>query len=145
MVLRGIARRLPSPGAKTGLVFDVADGGVGWSLMVADYRDFKKGTPDPVVLPASSLVRRNGEWAARARRICDPAGPGAGYRENGLAVSPVIDAAGEGEVKRRPHAIGGLHLDWDVELPAGAVVHCDVRTGPHPVVNEAVWRRLAVV
>ncbi|MCY3767456.1 MAG: hypothetical protein OXH06_18730 [Gemmatimonadetes bacterium] len=119
------------------LVFDVADGGVGWSLMVADYRDYVKGTPDPVVLPASSLVRRNGEWAHERgeyviRLVLD------GYRENGHAVSPVIDAAGEGEVKRR-YAVRELRLDWDVELPAGAVVQCDVRTGQDPAVNVEGW------
>ena len=119
------------------LVFDVADGGVGWSLMVADYRDFVKGMADPVVLPASSHARRNGEWASERgeyviRLVLD------GYRESGYAVSPVIDAAGEGEVKRR-HAIHGLRLDWDVELPAGTVAPCDVRTGPDPLVNGPGW------
>lgn len=119
------------------LVFDVLDGGVGWSLMVADYRDFEKGTPDPVVPPASSLVRRNGEWVHERGEYVIRLVLG-GYRETGLAVSPVIDVAGEGEVKRR-FAIGGLRLEWDVELPAGAVVHCDVRTGQVPALNGAGW------
>ncbi|MDE2889131.1 MAG: hypothetical protein OXR72_13050 [Gemmatimonadota bacterium] len=119
------------------LVMDVADGGLGWSLMVADYRDYVKGMPEPVVLPASSLARRNGEWTSERgeyvmRLVLD------GYRESGRIVSPVIDAAGEGEIKRR-HAVRGLRLDWDVDLPAGTCVQCDVRTGPDPMVNEAVW------
>ena len=119
------------------LVFDVAGGGVGWSLMVADYRDYAKGMPDPVVLPASSHARRNGEWASERgeyviRLVLD------GYRENGLSVSPVIDAAGEGALKRR-QTIRGLRLYWDVELPAGTAVQCDVRTGSNPVVNGANW------
>ena len=119
------------------LAFDVADGRVGWSLMVADYRDYVKGMPDPVVPPASSLVRRDGEWASERgeyviRLVLD------GYREYGRIVSPVIDAAGEGEVKRR-HTVRGLRLDWDVDLPTGTCVQCDVRTGPDPVVNEAGW------
>ncbi len=131
---------LPDGGLRQGenrLVFDVADGAVGWSLMVADYRDYAKGMPDPVVLPASSLVRRNGEWVSERgeyviRLVLD------GYREDGRIVSPVIDAAGEREVKRR-HVIRELRLDWDVELPAGTVVQCDVRTGADPVVNGAGW------
>lgn len=119
------------------LVFDVADGGLGWSLMVADYRDYVKGMPEPVVLPASSHARRNGEWVSERGEYVIRLVLG-GYRESGRIVSPVIDAAGEREVKRR-HAVRGLRLDWDVELPAGTCVQCDVRTGPDPVVNEAVW------
>ena len=119
------------------LVFDVIDGAAGWTLMVADYRDYAKGMPDPVVLPASSLVRRNDEWTSERgeyviRLVLD------GYRENGLAVSPVIDAVGEGEVKRR-HATRGLRLDWDVELPAGTIVQCEVRTGTDPVAKGHGW------
>ena len=120
------------------LVVDAAAGRVGWSLMVADYRDFEKGTADPVVLSASSFVRRNGEWEPERgeyviRLIVD------GYREEGAVTSPVIDAAGERESVKRRQSIRELRLDWDADVPGGTAVGCEVRTGADPVVNGAGW------
>lgn len=120
------------------LVVDVAGGRVGWSLMVADYRDFDKGTADPVVLPASSFVRRNGDWEPERgeyviRLIVDR------YRDEGIVVSPVIDAAGEREGVKRRQSIRELRLDWDAGVPGGTAVGCEVRTGTGPVVNGAGW------
>ncbi len=120
------------------IVADVVEGRVGWSLMVADYRDYEKGMADPVVLPTSSFVRRNCEWESERgeyviRLIID------GYRGGGLVVSTVMDAVGEREGVKRRHAVRGLRLNWDVEAPAGTAVHCDVRTGTDPVVNAAGW------
>lgn len=120
------------------LVVDVAGGRVGWSLMVADYRDFDKGSADPVVLPASSRTRRNGDWEPERgeyviRLIVD------GYRDEGVVVSPVIDAAGEREGVKRRQSIRELRLDWDADVPGGTAVGCEVRTGAGPVVNGAGW------
>lgn len=120
------------------IVMDVVEGSVGWSLMVADYRDYKKGTVDPVVLSASSFVRRVPEWESERgeyviRLIVD------GYRDSGHVVSTVMDAAREGDGVKRCHTVRRLRLVWDAGVPAGTAVHCDVRTGTGPVVNAAQW------
>jgi len=114
------------------ITVQAVDGRSGWELMVADYRDFYKGTEDPVVLPhasqrsedgGQSWKEERGEYVLRLalRR----------YRRKGKLISPVLDAAGEGGVKER-RAVQNLRLDWEVETPEGTGIGFQVRTGSHP-------------
>jgi len=121
------------------ITLEAVEGRMGWDLMVADYRSFHKGMPDPVVLPRASSLSRDGgrSWEAERgeyvlRLVLKR------FRRQGELVSPVFDVAGEGEVKGR-RSVQGVSLDWDAETPPGTRVAFQVRTGSRPAHEPECW------
>ena len=118
-----------------------ADGQLGWSLMVADYRDFGKGAVEPGPLPESSSCRSDpkgawgperGEYVIRLHEK--------GYRGTGCLTSDVVDIAGEGDrpVKSR-REVEDLRLTWEADTPAETGVGLKVRTGSSPRPDTGTW------
>ncbi len=115
------------------------DGRLGWSLMVADDRDFEKGMLDPVVLPKTSSISRDEAWAPErgeyvVRLALDE------FRGNGEVVSAIIDATGEEDtaVKRR-RCLKALRLDRETGMPTGTEIRFQVRTGARSVYDAKHW------
>ena len=121
------------------------DGGVGWQLMVADYRDFPKGMEDPVVLPqdshrcddgAGTWIQERGEYVVRL--LLDR------YLPQGELLTPVIDGAGEQEEPvKSDRTIEELQISWEADTSQGSASDTDLavslRSGPHPSPDAAGW------
>ena len=116
-------------------------GHLGWNIMVADYRDYEKGMPGPVVLPKTSRISRDGgqTWSSERgeyvmRLSLDR------YRKSGNLMSPVVDAAGEQDlaVKNR-RSLLALNLKADAETPSGTRIRFLARTGSRPAYDDAHW------
>ncbi len=121
------------------ITVEAVEGRMGWDMMVADDRSFHRGMLDPVVLPHTSSLSRDGgqSWEAERgeyvlRLILDR------FRRRGELVSPILDAVGEAEVKGRSSVLD-LRLDWEVETPEGTQVAFQVRTGSRPTVDPDHW------
>ena len=135
---------LPEGCLKSGenaIVVESVDGHIGWSLMVADYRDFEKGMAPPVMLPETSYVRKDGldSWEEeRGEYVLRLALEE--YRSSGELISEVIDIAGENDcaVKSRV-VVRAVTLDAEVDAPKGTAVEFEVRTGADPRVGDAGW------
>ena len=112
----------------------------GWQLMVADYRDFHKGMTDPVELPHTSSISRDGgeTWEEeRGEYVLRLALKR--FRQRGEVVGPVIDVAeGDAPVKS-PCQVQTLRLDWEADTPAGTSIRLQVRTASQPLAGEEEW------
>ena len=135
---------IPSPSLKAGeneITIRSGDGQLGWSLMVADYRDWEKGAPDPVIPPASSSTSADGGdrfEAERGEYVIRLVS--SDYRSTGLLVSPVLDGAGEEDVVvKSRRTVRRMRFEWDVDLPEGTSAGFRVRTGPRPVDQADGW------
>lgn len=121
------------------IVVDAVDGHIGWSMMVADYRDFKKGGVSSDDLPASSMVRPNGSqtWARERGEYVLRLSLST-YRQVGEVVSEVIDVAGEGDVKSVVEVLGVI-LSADCEIPNGTDINFEICTSNDPRVDVDTW------
>ena len=123
------------------ILLSAVDGGPGWQLMVADYRDFAKGMEDPVVLPHSSdrsddgggaWTPERGEYVVRL--LLDR------HEPRGELVTPVLDGAGEHEAPvRGERSIESLQVSCDGESPRGTDVALALRSGPGPSPDAGGW------
>ncbi|MBT3344977.1 MAG: hypothetical protein HN712_11835 [Gemmatimonadetes bacterium] len=110
------------------------DGGSGWQLMVADYRDFSKGMEDPVVLPHDSDRSIDGgdTWEAErgeyvVRLLLDR------YLPQGELIASVLDAAGEQDQPvRSERTLETLQVSWAENQPDGTALSISMRSGAHP-------------
>ncbi len=123
------------------------DGGVGWQLMVADYRDFPKGMEGPVVLPHDShrcddgdgtWIQERGEYVVRL--LLDR------YLPQGELLTPVIDGADEQEEPvKSDRTIEELQISWEADTSQGPASATDLavslRSGPHPSPDAAGCQR----
>lgn len=117
------------------------DGSPGWQLMVADYRDFHKGMEDPVTLPQATTRSDDGgrTWAEERgelvlRLALDR------FRRCGELLSPVLDAAGEGQAAVRGcHRVASLRVTWESETPSGTELGLACRSGSCPSPDAGDW------
>ncbi len=127
------------------ITIQAVDGHLGWSLMVADYRDFEKGMLDPVVLPKTSSISENegGAWAPERGEYVVRLALNA-FRKQGELVSAIVDAAGEEDaaVKCR-RSLEALCLNWETGRPDGTEIRFWVRTGSRSVYCADHWSEWA--
>jgi len=121
--------------------FLAEDGRLGWSIMVADYRDYEKGMVDPVEIPETSHISKDagktwtaerGEYVLRLSL--------ARYRRTGVLVSPVVDAAGEQLLTvKSKRSLRAVDLEADAEIPSGTRIRFRMRTGSRPSYDAQHW------
>jgi hypothetical protein len=132
---------LPADCLKAGeneILINSADGNIGWSLMVADYRDFEKGAGPGVELPAASQVSSGDDWKPErgeyvVRLSLDD------YRRQGSLTSVVLDASGDVSPVKRAAQVSSVKVDWDAEVPDETGIEFAYRTGKTPVFDDAHW------
>jgi len=120
------------PGANE-IRLSAVDGGTGWQLMVADYREFGKGAEHGAPLPRDSdrheidagWTRERGEYVVRL--LLDR------YRREGELKTRVFDGAGEQDqplcTQRR---LEHLQVHWSADIPDQSELALAFRTGPGP-------------
>lgn len=119
----------------------VPDGGPGWELMVADYRDFYKGMDDPIVLPHASLRSDDGgeTWGEERgeyvlRLLLDR------YVPDGELRTHIFDAAGQQDrAVKTARTVERLRVSWSEQTPSLAHLAVQARTGPGPVPDARTW------
>jgi len=121
------------------IVVDAVDGHIGWSMMVADYRDFDKGGVSLDELPESSTIRPNGSqtWAKERGEYVLRLSL-TSYRKQGEVVSEAVDVAGEGDVKSQV-TVSELTLSADCDVVDGTELRFEVRSSTDPRVDAEGW------
>ena len=121
--------------------FSAVDGGKGWQLMVADYREFDKGMKKEKPLPTDSEVSQDGgdSWTKErgeyvVRLLLDR------HLPDGQLVSRVFDCAGQqDEAVRTEIHVDQLSFDWDSDSPSGGDINIFYRTGPTETIDVKSW------
>jgi hypothetical protein len=143
---------IPSEYLKTGknhIEIRSRDGKPGWAIMVADYVDFYKGSLGTPIFPKTSAKSEDGGKTWRRDDLGSQSKISGeyvlrillgSYRPSGLLLSPVIDAAEEGNATFKTWRIlRNVRLTTETETAPGTHLLVEIRSGDSPVYDARHW------